>query len=96
MKNCEGRKLELIRSAKSTFMATGSIVTVGATATKEASDYNTAFPWALASSTETARSRGKQTGNLAQKGLSISHTRPIWLIIARAEAGSAARWEVRK
>jgi hypothetical protein len=77
-------------------MAAGSIVTVGATATKEASNHNTAFPLALASSTETARSRGKQTGNLAQKGLSISYTCPIRLIMARVEAGSAARREVRK
>ena len=46
-------------------MATGSIVTVGATATKETSDHNTAFPRALIPSTEIARRGSRLTSNLA-------------------------------
>jgi hypothetical protein len=58
-------KFELTSGMKRTFMATGSIVTVGATATKETSDHNTAFPRALIPSTEIARRGSRLTSNLA-------------------------------
>ena len=58
-------KFELTGGTKRTFMAASSIVTVGATATKETSDHNTAFPGALIPSTEVARRGGRRTSNLA-------------------------------
>jgi hypothetical protein len=51
-------KFELTGGTKSIFMAAGSIVTVGATATKETSDHKTTFPRPFASGTKAARRGG--------------------------------------
>ena len=65
MKNYERSKLKLTRSAKSTFMAAGSMVTVGTTVTKEAGDYKTTFPRPFVSGTKVARRGGKGASKLA-------------------------------
>ena len=96
MKNYERSKLELTRSTKSTFMAASSIVTVGATATKEAGDHKTTFPGPFVSGTKAARRGGRRASNLAQKGLAIAHACHIRLVMVGAEVGSVAGWEVRE
>jgi hypothetical protein len=81
-------KFELTSGTKSTLAAASSIVTVGTTATKEASDHNAPFPRAFTPSTKTARGSGRQPSNLAQEGLAISHPHHVRFIVAWAEAGS--------
>jgi hypothetical protein len=87
-------KFELTSGTKSTLAAASSIVTVGTTATKEASDHNAPFPRAFTPSTKTARGSGRQPSNLAQEGLAISHPHHVRFIVAWAEAGSAAGREL--
>jgi len=80
---------------KGTFMATSSIVTVGTTATKETSNYNTAFPGALISS------RGcKERGQVNQQ---LSLEKPLYfsceLYLASSSKGGGRvniEWEFCK
>jgi hypothetical protein len=90
MKERFENKFELTSGTKSTLAAASSIVTVGTTATKEASYHNAPFLRAFTPSTKTVRGRGRQPSNLAQEGFTISHPHHVRFVVAWAEAGSAA------